>query len=99
MARSLHTAAHRELVAAVKALRKAAGLNQRELADRVGREQNFIARIETGQRRIDLVEWITLCDACDVDPATEIARLVRQLTAHVTAGSRPKSPSKRPKVR
>ncbi len=79
MARSLHTAAHRELVAAVKALRAAAGLTQRELADRLGREHNFVARLETGGRRLDLIELVAICAACDADPAAEIGALVRRI--------------------
>jgi transcriptional regulator with XRE-family HTH domain len=79
MARSLHTAAHRELVAAVTALRKAAGLTQRELAARLGREQNFVARLETGGRRLDLIELIAVCAACDTDPRSEIASLVTRV--------------------
>ena len=46
MAASLHTAAHRELVTAVTALRHRAGLTQRQLAHALGREQNLVARIE-----------------------------------------------------
>ena len=83
MARSLHTAAHRELVSAVKAMRKSARLSQRELAERLGREQNFVGRIETGQRRIDLVEWVMLCRACGVDAAVQVTQLVGQLAALV----------------
>jgi transcriptional regulator with XRE-family HTH domain len=83
MARSLHTAAHRELVSAVVALRKAAGLTQRGLAERLGREQNFVGRVETGQRRIDLVEWVMICRACDADPSAEVARLVGRLATLV----------------
>lgn len=79
MARSLHTLAHRELVSAVVALRKAAGLSQRELAKRLGREQNFVGRIETGQRRIDLVEWVAICRACQADPEAQTITLVRKL--------------------
>jgi hypothetical protein len=51
----------------------------RQLAAALGREQNFIGRIETGQRRIDLVEWVAISRACKVDPETEIARLIRQI--------------------
>jgi transcriptional regulator with XRE-family HTH domain len=80
MARSLHTAAHRELVSAVKALRNGAGLSQRELAGRLGREQNFVARVETGGRRIDLIELVAICAACEGDPAAEIAALVKRIT-------------------
>lgn len=83
MARSLHTAAHRELVAAAKAMRQAAGLTQRELAERLGREQNFVARVETGQRRIDLVEWVMLCRACEVEPVKQISELLPRVIALV----------------
>ncbi|HEX8916550.1 MAG TPA: helix-turn-helix transcriptional regulator [Humisphaera sp.] len=93
MARSLHTAAHRELVAAVVAMRKAAGLTQRDLAERLGREQNFVGRVETGQRRIDLVEWVMLCRACDVDPVERMAGLAGAVAALLPpprcAGRRP----------
>jgi transcriptional regulator with XRE-family HTH domain len=92
MARSLHTAAHRELVSKVVALRKAAGLTQRDLAARLGREQNFVGRIETGQRRIDLVEWVMLCRACGVDPVGEVTRLVAGLAPHVPPRGAPRRP-------
>ncbi|MGD0464996.1 MAG: helix-turn-helix transcriptional regulator [Tepidisphaeraceae bacterium] len=79
MVASMFTAAHDALVAAVVQLRKSAGLTQRQLAEALGREQNLIGRIETGQRRIDLIEWIGICRACKVDPEVEIAKLVRQI--------------------
>ena len=79
MVASMVTAAHDALVAAVVQLRKNAGLTQRQLAEALGREQNLIGRIETGQRRIDLIEWVGICQACKADPELEIAKLVRQI--------------------
>jgi DNA-binding XRE family transcriptional regulator len=67
------------MVVAAVHLQIRAGLNQTNLAQALGREQNLIGRIETGQRRIDLVEWVGICRACKVDPEAEIARLVRQI--------------------
>ena len=83
MVDSMFTAAHREMVAILVGLRKAAGLTQRELADALGREQNLVGRIETGQRRVDLVEWITICRTCGADPEVEITRAVRRIAALV----------------
>ncbi len=85
MARSLHTPAHRELVSAVVAMRKKAGLTQRGLAQRLGREQNLVARIETGGRRLDLVELLQICAACGVDAVSEISRLAAQIAPLITA--------------
>lgn len=79
MAASLFTAAHQQIVRAVVALRKSAGLTQRDLAAALGREQNLIARIETGQRRVDLVEFILICRACGADAQAETAKLVREM--------------------
>src|SRR5438094_383805 len=76
---SMFTATHRELAAAVVELRRGAGLTQRQLAEAVGREQNYVGRIETGQRRVDLVEFVAICRACDADAEEEAAKLVRKI--------------------
>jgi transcriptional regulator with XRE-family HTH domain len=49
--------------------RKAAGLTQRELADRLNKPQSFVAKYEGGERRIDVVEFLTVCQAIGVDSA------------------------------
>jgi transcriptional regulator with XRE-family HTH domain len=79
MPASMHNPAADLLARTVVELRTASGLNQRELAAALGREQNFVARIETGQRRVDLIEWIQLLRALGADPEQEIARIVRQV--------------------
>jgi hypothetical protein len=48
-----------------------------------GREHNYIARIETGQRRLDLVELVQLCRACNADPEHQIARITRGILSLV----------------
>jgi DNA-binding XRE family transcriptional regulator len=63
----------------ILALRTKAGLTQRELAARLGRERSLIARLELGERRLDVVEFFWLCRACNADPAKESAALMRQL--------------------
>ena len=91
MAASMHNPASDLLAAAVVAMRKKAGFNQRQLAAALGREQNLVARIETGQRRLDLVEWVQICRACGVDPATTVTALVKDIAPLV-----PKKRAKRP---
>jgi transcriptional regulator with XRE-family HTH domain len=83
MVASMFTPAHVALAAAAADLRKRAGLTQRQLADALGREHSYVARIETGQRRVDLVEWVTLCRACGAEPTQEIPRLVKHITGLV----------------
>lgn len=55
------------LIERVTEARKQAGLTQLMVAKRLGRHQPFIANIETGQRRVDLVELIELADIIGLD--------------------------------
>jgi transcriptional regulator with XRE-family HTH domain len=63
------------------ALRAKAGLTQRQLAGKLNRERSLVARLELGERRLDMVEFYWFCRACEADPAKESANLMRQLEA------------------
>ena len=54
--KSIFSHQHRELVRKLKAARLAAGLTQLQVAKKLKRPQSFIARLESGQRRIDVIE-------------------------------------------
>lgn len=82
MDKSTFTPAYAALRARLIAIRKRAGLTQRELADRLHRERSFVARIEQGERRLDLVEFVWVCEACGAHPEREAAALVRELKRH-----------------
>ena len=62
-------------------MRKAAGLTQRELARRLKREHSFVARIEQGERRLDVVEFYWICRACGVRADQTSAELMRDIMA------------------
>lgn len=55
--------------------RKKAGLTQAELAKRLRRYQSFVATVESGQRRIDVIEFLDLSEAIGFDPIDAIKRL------------------------
>jgi transcriptional regulator with XRE-family HTH domain len=50
------------------AARKHAGLTQHELAYRSKRPQSFVAKYEGGERRIDVIEFVTIVRAIGADP-------------------------------
>jgi len=54
--RSLHSARYRRFVKRLREAREQAGLNQTQAARAVGRPQSYIAKIEAGQRRVDVIE-------------------------------------------
>jgi|TARA_R110002073_G_scaffold88064_5_gene209079 ribosome-binding protein aMBF1 (putative translation factor) len=53
--------------------RKSAGLGQDDLADRLKCHQSLVARIESGERRIDVVELVVLARAIGFDPFDVLA--------------------------
>jgi transcriptional regulator with XRE-family HTH domain len=68
MARSTHHPNYQTLLTLLRDLRVRAGITQLALAERLGNTQTFISKIERGERRIDVVEFIEICDALGVDP-------------------------------
>lgn len=60
------------------ALRQAAGLSQRQLARKLRVDPAIVARIELGQRRVDLVEFVTICRSCGADPDKVFLELNRE---------------------
>ncbi len=77
MSKSLHSDRHQALVEALVAQRKAKGLSQAAVAKQLGRHQPFIANIESGQRRVDLLELLTIARIIDLDVHHLIDRLQR----------------------
>lgn len=77
MSRTLQSPKHEALRRLLVEARLAAGLTQATVAGRLGRYQSFIATVESGQRRIDVVEFLQLSDAIGFDPAEMIRQLAR----------------------
>ena len=76
MEKTLDSDRHTALVALLKAKREECGLNQSQLADLLGEYQSFVARLESGQRRIDVIEFLALADALKFDPAKALRQIV-----------------------
>jgi transcriptional regulator with XRE-family HTH domain len=66
--KSTHTAAYRRLLDVLVAARKEAGVTQQGLARRLDRPQSYVSKIELGERRIDVIEFLEVCRALEADP-------------------------------
>jgi transcriptional regulator with XRE-family HTH domain len=77
LGKTLGSARHKLLVDLIVAKREAAGLTQTQLAEKLGEYQSFVARLESGQRRIDVIEFLDLAAKLGFDPAKAI-RLIGQ---------------------
>ena len=74
--KTLGTERHLRLVQLLIEARERSGMTQTELAEALGEYQSFVARVESGQRRIDVVEYLTIAETLGLDPATGIAEIV-----------------------
>ena len=75
----LHRPQYRRLCQHLRGPRVAAGLTQRDLAARLKRPHTFVHKCESGERRIDPLEFIIWCIACDRDPSESLKELRREL--------------------
>jgi transcriptional regulator with XRE-family HTH domain len=75
--RHLRSAAHRALIAAIVEARTATGLSQREFAKKLRRTNNFVWRIEAGERQVNVLEFIEIAKAAGVAADELLRRVVR----------------------
>ena len=70
---------YRAVALVIARARRDAGVSQRELAKRIGTLPSMIAKIETGARRMDVIELIEIARALSIAPEA----LTRQIDAAV----------------
>lgn len=66
---------HKALVAMLIKERKATDMNQAELARALRQYQSFVARVESGEERVDVIEFLDIAKAIGLDPKAAIAKL------------------------
>ena len=73
-----HATIYRRVPGFVRELRTSAGLTQAELGARMGTSQVFVARCESGSRRVDIAEFIELVRAIGLDPVVAFGELAKR---------------------
>ena len=63
------------LLKILKEARLAAGLRQLDVAQALNRPQSYVAKIESGERKIDFIEVIDFCKVVDLRPEKLLKRL------------------------
>lgn len=61
MKKTLNTLEHKVLLDQLYRLRLSSGMRQSDLAEKLDAPQSFISKIESGERRIDLMELREIC--------------------------------------
>jgi transcriptional regulator with XRE-family HTH domain len=55
--------------------RKQADLTQIELAEKLGRGQSYVSKVERGEQYVDLIEFLEWCEACKTPPSKVVAKI------------------------
>jgi transcriptional regulator with XRE-family HTH domain len=56
MPRAIYTKDHNAIIERLKKARFESGLSQIEVAEKLGRTQSYVSKIESGQRRFDVLQ-------------------------------------------
>jgi transcriptional regulator with XRE-family HTH domain len=61
-----HDPKYIEFIARLRESRKRLGLSQSALGERLGKEQSFVSKVETCERRLDVIEAAKWCAALGI---------------------------------
>ena len=76
MARSTHHRHYKALLRLLRDIRGEVGLTQAELGQKLDNTQTFVSKVERGERRMDVVEFVEFCDALGIDPQSAFQRFL-----------------------
>lgn len=78
MAQSTHHRHYRALLTVLRQAREALGVTQAILGERLGNTQTFVSKVERGERRLDVVEFVEWCQALEADPEQVFGAFLRE---------------------
>ncbi len=67
------------LNALLRSIRREAGLRQSDLAERLRRPQSYVSKYESGERRLDLIELVEICQAIGISLTDFTQRFEREV--------------------
>jgi transcriptional regulator with XRE-family HTH domain len=87
MRRTTKTDQHLTFRELLLASRKANGVTQAEVAKRLGRPQSFVAKVENGERRLDVVELVSYARAIGAEPLAIMQAVVEAVEKDTPAAN------------
>jgi len=79
MKESINSPEYKLVLETILDMRMKAGMTQRDLAKALGREHSFVWRIETGRRRLDVIEFFWLCRTLKQDAAIIYRDIIKKI--------------------
>jgi transcriptional regulator with XRE-family HTH domain len=76
MIKSVFTKRYQTFLSLLVSARHEQGLSQRDLASKLNRVHSFVAKYEQGERRLDVIEFLDIATALEIDPHEILNQLV-----------------------
>ncbi len=73
--KTIYKTRYRIIIQKLITIRKQKGITQQVLANKLQKAQSYIAKIEKYERKLDLIEFIEICEAL----GTSASELVREI--------------------
>ncbi|WP_312950470.1 helix-turn-helix transcriptional regulator [Superficieibacter sp.] len=65
---SIYSDEYQLVIKILRNARRERGLTQAAVASQLGKKQSFVAKVEGGERRLDIVEFVHICRLLAIDP-------------------------------
>lgn len=78
MPQSVHSMEYRRLLEILVELRKQAGMTQRDVSAKLKRPHSYCGKVEIGERRLDVAEFIWYCRALKANPKDVFHELLQR---------------------
>lgn len=78
---TLHSEAYRALIERLIKARTSARLSQQVVAERLGKPQSYVAKVEGFERRLDVIELLMLANAIGFNPMPALKQTWKRVEA------------------
>nr|WP_095498378.1 helix-turn-helix transcriptional regulator [Paraferrimonas haliotis] len=75
MIKHINDSRYHDLVKWLKSARVAQGLSVRDLGQLINEPHQFVVKVETHERKLNVFEYVQYCEALKVDPSVGLAKL------------------------
>ena len=75
MPKSVRTSEYRKLLQELKKCQDEVALTQIDMANKLGKPQSYISKVLSGERRMDVLELMQICDILEVETAELLAKI------------------------
>lgn len=79
MNKTIHRPEYKVLLKWLISKREQKGISARKLSAQLNSAHSWVSKIESGERRLDLLEYVKICKVLEIDPCEGIQQIINPL--------------------